>query len=297
MDNQSLQTFITLAEHRSFSSTADALFLTQPAVSKRIAALESDLGSRLFDRIGREVRLTEAGQRLLPRARQILLSINEARTEIDNIDGNIAGHLRIGVSHHIGLHRLPPILKEFSIRHASVELDLQFLSSEEASIKIQHGELDFAIATLSEKNNESSNKEIHSTPIWRDPLGFVCAIDHPLITKNKKIDFNQLAAYPALLPASTTITYRLVEKTLQPHFQLSKLATPTDNLESLKMMVSAGLGWSALPLTMLDQDLHLLDLTQPIRKLGIMRHNRRTLPNAAKAMIALINLKADVESK
>ena len=295
MDNQSLQTFITLVEQRSFSSTAGVLFITQPAVSKRIAALESELGRRLFDRIGREVRLTEAGQRLLPRAQQILLSINEARIEIDNIDGNIAGHLRIGVSHHIGLHRLPPILKNFSTDHASVELDIQFLSSEEASIKIQRGELDFAIATLAEQSTQKLNKEIHSTLIWRNPLGFVCSTDHPLIKNSKETDINKLAAYPALLPASTTITYRLVEKTLQPYFQLTKLATPTDNLESLKMMVSAGLGWSALPLTMLDQDLHLLDLPQPTRNLGIMLHNRRTLPNAAKALITLITSNVDAD--
>ncbi|MBT5558661.1 MAG: LysR family transcriptional regulator [Proteobacteria bacterium] len=296
MDNQSLQTFLTLAEQRSFSRTADAMFITQPAVSKRIAALENELGSRLFDRIGREIRLTEAGQRLLPRAQQILLSIDEAKTEIDNIDGNIAGHLRIGVSHHIGLHRLPPILKEFSVHHPGVELNLEFLYSEEAAIKIQHGELDFAIATLAEQSTNTLNRDIHSTPIWRDPLGFVCATDHPLVTKSKKIDINQLASYPGLLPASTTITYGLVEEILKPYFQLNKLATPTDNLESLKMMVSAGLGWSALPLTMLDEDLQLLDLPQPIRNLGIMRHNRRTLPNAAKAMISLIKSNADTGS-
>ena len=224
-----------------------------------------------------------------------MLSINEVRTEINNIDGNIAGHLRIGVSHHIGLHRLPPILKKFSADHASVELDIQFLSSEEASIKIQRGELDFAIATLAEQSTQKLNKEIHSTLIWRNPLGFVCSTDHPLIKNSKETDINQLAAYPALLPASTTITYRLVEKTLQPYFQLTKLATPTDNLESLKMMVSAGLGWSALPLTMLEQDLHLLDLPQPTRNLGVMLHNRRTLPNAAKALITLITSNVDAD--
>ena len=296
MDAQSLRTFAALAKERSFSRTADNLFLTQPAISKRIAALESELGRRLFDRIGREVRLTEAGQRLLPRAREILLSINEARTEIENIDDKVTGHLRVGVSHHIGLHRLPPILTEFSTRYADVLLDLQFLGSEEASMKIQHGELDFAIATLPEQNTQMIAKEIHSTSIWLDPLGFVCSNKHSLARQTNPDTFNELKRYPALLPAATTITYRLVEQTLRPYFPLTKLATPTDNLESLKMMVCAQLGWSALPLSMLDDDLYLLDLPKPVRHLGILRHKSRTLPNAAKAMIALIQLNADALS-
>ena len=114
LELSNLQTFVTVAETGSFSQTSEQLFLTQPAISKRIAALEKELGTRLFDRIGRHVDLTEAGTALLPRARQILMQVEDSRRAISNLTGQITGKLSIGTSHHIGLHRLPPILRQFS---------------------------------------------------------------------------------------------------------------------------------------------------------------------------------------
>lgn len=78
MDTQTLQAFLAVARAGSFSVAAERLHLTQPAVSKRIAALESQLGARLFDRIGRRPQLTEAGRALLPRAHRILLDMQDA---------------------------------------------------------------------------------------------------------------------------------------------------------------------------------------------------------------------------
>src|SRR5699024_10601763 len=108
------------------------LHLTQPAVSKRIATLEDQLDARLFDRIGRRVTLTEAGRLLLPRARQILEMVDDSRRALSNLSGNVAGSLTMATSHHVGLHRLPPILKAYVRAHPEVRLDMRFLGSEEA---------------------------------------------------------------------------------------------------------------------------------------------------------------------
>ncbi|MDH5778224.1 MAG: LysR family transcriptional regulator, partial [Gammaproteobacteria bacterium] len=132
MDLNNLTTFVAVAETGSFSQTSEQLFLTQPAISKRIAALEDELGTSLFDRIGRSVSLTEAGQALLPRAHKILLEVEDSRRAISNLSGNISGKLSIGTSHHIGLHRLPPVLRQFNIAYPDVELDIHFMDSEEA---------------------------------------------------------------------------------------------------------------------------------------------------------------------
>ena len=114
MDTNSLRTFITTAELESFSLAAEQLYLTQPAISKRIAALEEELGAKLFDRIGRHVSLTEAGRTLLQRARIILQEVEDSRRLISNLSGTVSGRLSIGTSHHIGLHRLPPVLRRYS---------------------------------------------------------------------------------------------------------------------------------------------------------------------------------------
>src|SRR5690606_37510681 len=113
MDIANLNAFIAIAETGSFSHAADRLHLTQPAVSKRLAALESQLGVRLFDRLGREIGLTEAGRALIPRAYQILSVLDATRRALSNLNGDISGRLFLAPSHHIGLHRLPPLLRAF----------------------------------------------------------------------------------------------------------------------------------------------------------------------------------------
>ena len=91
MDIASLKAFVAVAESGSFSRAAETVFLTQPAISKRIAALETELGTSLFDRIGRKVQLTEAGKALLGRAHTILIEVEDARRSITNLSGEISG--------------------------------------------------------------------------------------------------------------------------------------------------------------------------------------------------------------
>ena len=114
LDIQALTAFIAVADTGSFSAAADRLFLTQPAVSKRIALLESQLNTQVFDRIRKKVFLTEAGRALLPRAHAILQSLKDAQQAVSDLGGDISGKLAIAFSHHIGLHRLPPYLKRYS---------------------------------------------------------------------------------------------------------------------------------------------------------------------------------------
>ena len=148
MDLASLNAFIAIAETGSFSEAGERLHLTQPAVSKRIASLEQQLSVRLFDRLGREVSLTEAGRALLPRAYQILNVLDDTRRALSNLSGDISGRLTLATSHHIGLHRLPPLLRAFTKAYPQVALDIQFLDSEVAYEEILHGRVELAVITL-----------------------------------------------------------------------------------------------------------------------------------------------------
>jgi len=139
MNIASLKAFLAVADAASFSLAAERLFLTQPAISKRIAALESELDARLFDRIGRTVSLTEAGRALQPRARTILVDVEDSVRAITNLSGEVHGTLRFATSHHIGLHRLPPALKSFTRQYPDVRLDIQFMDSEAACLAVEHG--------------------------------------------------------------------------------------------------------------------------------------------------------------
>lgn len=282
MDTASLNTFIAAAETESFSLTAEQLYLTQPAVSKRLAALEAELGAKLFDRIGRRVSLTEAGRALLPRARSILRDIEDSRRLISNLTGTVAGRLSIGTSHHIGLHRIPPVLRQFTRHFPQVDLDLQFMDSEAACRAVHAGDLELGIVTLPLEPMADLESEL----LWPDPLAIVIGRDHPLAISTS-ITVEALSQHPAILPSEVTYTRELLKRAFAPHKVHLQVAMTTNYLETIKMMVNIGLGWSVLPETMLNNDLIVLDVPglKFTRQLGVVHHRARTLSNAARTMV------------
>lgn len=285
MDIPNLQAFVAVAESGSFSIASENLFLTQPAISKRISALEAELDIHLFDRIGRKVTLTEAGTALLERARKILHQIEDSKRAIQNLSGHISGKLSIGTSHHIGLHRLPPILRAFTQTHPEVELDLHFMDSEEACNAIEHGDLELGIVTLPIE----PAKVLQTYQVWPDPLDIVVNQSHPL-SLLKNITPKQLANYSAILPTPGTYTRQIFEQTMRKHKLELKVGLSTNYLETIKMMVSVGLGWSVLPRSMISKELKTLTIEGITleRKLGIVWHSGHTLSNAAKAMSTML---------
>lgn len=285
MDIDALQAFVAVAENQSFSQAASQLFLTQPAISKRVAGLESELDTRLFDRIGRKVELTESGQSLLPRARSILLEVEDSRRAISNLSGKIGGKLSIGTSHHIGLHRLPPVLRSFTRQYPEVELDLHFMDSEEACRAVEHGDLELGIVTLPLQTPE----DLHAEFIWPDPLAIVVEKHHALANK-QQVSLAELADEPAILPTHGTYTREIIEKTIQPEKLHLNIRLATNYLETIKMMVSIGLGWSVLPCSMLTGELVSLQIKglKLERQLGVVWHQSRTLSNSAQAMLNLL---------
>ena len=286
MDIASLRAFLAVADAGSFSQAAERLFLTQPAVSKRIATLESELDARLFDRIGRTVSLTEAGRALQPRARTILVEIEDSVRAISNLSGEVHGTLRFATSHHIGLHRLPPALKTFTQQHPDVQLDIRFMDSEAACVAVEHGGLELAIVTL--PPDPSPNLSLN--PVWEDPLGIVVSREHPLAGK-RDATLPALLKHPAILPATGTYTRQIAEQDFSEAGATLDVALSTNYLETIRMLVSVGIGWSLLPLTMLDRQLkhiHVREL-QLQRTLGVVTHRERTLSNAALALQRLLH--------
>ncbi len=285
MEISSLIAFISVADNKSFSKAAEALHLTQPAVSKRIATLEQTLDSHLFDRMGKYVQLTEAGNILFPVAKQICNSLDQVQQSIASIGESISGKLSIGTSHHIGLHRLPETLRKFNITYPQVELDLYFMDSEDACARVESNLLELAIVTLPEKPFPNLFTQL----VWNDPLVIATNKYHPLKDKlNPTI--KDLALYPAIAPSSDTVTRQILDKALLPYAIRLNIGMETNYIETIKMLVSVGLGWSALPKSMIDKDLHIIPIKafSISRKLGIAYLKRRSLSSAARAFIALL---------
>lgn len=285
MDTANLSAFLAIAETGSFSRAAERLHLTQPAVSKRIATLEQQLDCRLFDRIGRHTGLTEAGLALRPRALEIINALEDTRRALSNLSSVVQGRLGMATSHHIGLHRLPPILRAYTRAYPEVALDIQFLDSEIAYERVLQGDIELAVITLA----PTIEPPIIAEQIWNDPLDFVVAPDHPLVHV-EALTLARLGAYPAVFPGANTFTRRIVSQLfsregVQPYISMS-----TNYMETIKMMVSIGLAWSVLPRTMVDSQVHALTLhdINPERQLGVIWHSGRTLSNAGRAFIRLL---------
>ena len=293
MEIDNLKAFLAVAETGSFSQAADRMHLTQPAISKRVAQLERQFDALLFDRIGRTVRLTEAGDSLAYRANLILQQVEDTERAIRNLNGEVGGQLSLATSHHAGLWRLPRVLSRCIEKHPDVSLDLHFMDSEVAHERIIHGELEMAIITLA----PSLHERLIAEPIWRDELVFVCSRAHDLAIR-KNVTINELAEYAAILPDMTTFTGRIVKGMFKDHDLPLEVSMSTNYLETIKMLIGVGLGWSVPPKTMLGDDVVMLDISIEIdlaRTLGVIHHVDRTLSNAGEAFIDLLREASDYQ--
>lgn len=292
MDTQNLKAFLLVAETGSFSLAAQKLHLTQPAVSKRVAQLEEQLNVTLFDRIGRTITTTEAGEALLPHARAVQLELQAAEQSVRDLAGEVRGRLRLATSHHIGLHRLPPVLSFFSKAFPQVHLDIDFMDSEQAYELTQRGEAELAVVTLAPAPVNS----IVTQTIWSDPLDFMVQQGHEL-SRQKKMDLKELSKHPAILPGLNTYTGQIVKNLFDRRGLPMQIAIATNYLETIRMMASVGLGWTVLPRSMLDTSLATLPIRDARieRSLGVVHHESRSLSRAARAFIDALESFKDVD--
>ena len=192
----------------------------------------------------------------------------------------------MGISHHIGLHRLPPVLETFSKRHPNVQFDIDFMDSEEANEKILQGRIELAVVTFDPQENSQLNRQA----IWLDELVLTVAPDHPLAA-SQRTDLSTLSQFTAIMPGANTFTGQIVKKLFQRHNLGLNISMSTNYLETIKMMVSIGLGWSVLPRTMVDDSLTILNIAdlKLERTLGCIYHRKHSLSNAAGAFVDALN--------
>lgn len=289
MDIDSLLAFVTVYKERSFSKAAERLSITQPAITKRIQGLERQLSCKLIERLQRDLLLTEAGEALYPHALSILHEIDNAKHAIKNLSHNVEGELRIVASHHIGLHRLPLILKEFSKRYPEVDLKLNFLDSESAYPILGDNQADIAFITIPDQLSDDYICHLS----WDDPMSFICSQHHELASLTS-VTPPDLAKHNAILPSRSTLTYRVVEAMFHQSKLMLNASIPTNYLETMKMMAGVGMGWSVLPNTMIDEELKVLPIdlsnsygieSELTRNLGAVSFRKKSMSNAAKAFI------------
>ena len=284
MNLAAFEAFVKVMETGSISLAADQLFITQPAVTKRIHSLEEYFGVKLFESAGRGVQATHAAHSLLPKVKNWLNELGDIHYTLSHEQGQVQGKLKIGTSHHIGLHHLPSHLRRYVQAYPDVTLDVHFVDSEQAHEQVIAGDLELAFLTLPPRGDARLNY----VTIWNDPLVFVVAPFHPL-AQQKNLSLEDLLEYPSLLPSSQTYTSQITLAEFEKQGIKPKVSMSNNPLESIRMLVSIGLGWSVLPKTLVNHDLHQLDINLEMnRRLGMVWHPGRTQSKAAQALVQLM---------
>ena len=284
MNLAAFEAFVRVMETGSISMAADLLFITQPAVTKRIHSLEDYFGVKLFESAGRGVQATHAAQSLLPKVKNWLNELGDIHHTLSHEQSEVRGKLKIGTSHHIGLHHLPAHLKKYVQQFPEVKLDVHFVDSEQAHEQVLAGDLELAFLTLPPQGDD----RLSYITIWNDPLVFVVAPFHPLAHK-KNLKLEDLIEYPSLLPAAQTYTSQITLAEFEKQGLKPKITMSNNPLDSIRMLVSIGLGWSVLPKTLLNPDLQQLNIDLEMnRQLGMVWHPARTQSRAVLELIEMM---------
>jgi DNA-binding transcriptional LysR family regulator len=205
-----------------------------------------------------------------------------AEQSVRDLAGEVSGRLRLATSHHIGLHRLPPILSRFNKLYGAVQIDIEFMDSEQAYELIAQGKVELAVVTLA----PNADPTIITQQLWHDPLEFLVSADHTLST-DIPLNLQQLSKMPAILPGLNTYTGQIVKRLFDQHGLELHVSLATNYLETIRMMTSVGLGWTVLPRTMKDSTLIAVDVEEIAiaRDLGLVYHRDRSLSRAAQSFI------------
>ena len=284
MNLAAFEAFVKVMETGSISMAADQLFITQPAVTKRIHSLEEYFGVKLFESAGRGVQATHAAHSLLPKVKNWLNELGDIHHTLSHEQNEVQGKLKIGTSHHIGLHHLPHHLRRYAQDYPHVRLDVRFVDSEQAHEQVLAGDLELAFLTLPPQ----LDPRLKYVTIWNDPLVFVAAPFHPLAHKHD-LTLQDLIHYPSLLPAAKTYTSQITLAEFEKQGVKPKITMSNNPLESIRMLVSIGLGWSVLPKTLVGEELKQLDINLEMhRQLGMVWHPGRSQSKAAQALVGLM---------
>jgi DNA-binding transcriptional LysR family regulator len=233
-----LRTFLVLARLGHFSRAAEELFLTQPAVSNHIKALEEYYQASLFQKIDQKYVLTDPGKILLGYAERVFNVLNEAKRTLDGFNQLDSGSLFIGASSNIGVYVLPKILGEFKSRYPKIEIKVSIGPTYAIESKILANEVDVGIVEA-----ETRSHEIVDTFHWKEGLSVIVSSRHPW-AKLKEIEPSKLADEFFIVGERGSGTRKVMEDALGAVVDRIKVLLELGSTEAVKKAVEENLGIS-----------------------------------------------------
>jgi DNA-binding transcriptional LysR family regulator len=289
MTLEQLRIFVEVAERLHMTRAAEALNLTQSAVSAAVAALEARYGARLFERIGRRIELSPEGQAFLPEAQAVLARAALATKALEDLAGLRRGRLAVAASQTVASYWIPARLARFAQAHPSIALRMLAGNTAQAAEAVLAGSADLAFV-----EGAVDAPELARRPVGMDRLGLYAAPDHPLV--GRPITAPQLRATVWVLrePGSGTRSHferALAAQGLPPEMLYARLETPS-NEAALGAVEAGGLvtavsDLAAAPLVAAGR-VARLEYELPPREFALLTHRERRRSRAATAFLDLL---------
>jgi DNA-binding transcriptional LysR family regulator len=310
-----LRTLQAIVEHGSFSRAAQALRLTQPAVSMQVRHLEQALGLPLLERVGKRAFPTRAGEVLLGHADRALRELEAGVERVQALRGVVAGRVRLGTSASISIYLLPPALRRFRARYPEAEVVVVTGNASEITRAIVANALDVGIVSLPVRD-----RELAVTPFFHDelvaigpkwgaptwpptPPGARRAPAKPW-RSSKAVDAATLAGHPMILFEAGATLRRVIDGWFHRAGVAPRAPMELGNTEAIKKLVEAGLGlsvtsWFSVKSEVRAGTLAAIRLTPPLeRQLGLVRRRDKPRTPALDAFVAALeDLRRSLETR
>jgi len=291
MHLETLKVFCDLVELESFSLAAERNFITQSAVSQQIRSLEEKFNRRLLERVRgrREVKLTSAGDVFYKEAKNVLDAYEHLQESLRGVVGKIGGTVKIATVYSVGLHELPPKVREFMSKFPSAKIDLEYSRTTRVVRDVLNGVVELGILAFPEPR-----RGLTITHMPDNRLVLITPPDHRLAGRSKvkvtDLDGEDFVHFERDVP-----TRKAIDRIFKEHHIEVKKAAEFDNIETIKRAVEVGFGIAILPEPAVTEaaragSISMIELAEKywVRSVGVIHRSDRTLSLAAKKFVQLL---------
>jgi DNA-binding transcriptional LysR family regulator len=286
---ETLKVFCDVVETGSFSIAASQNFITQSAVSQQLRTLESKYHCKLLERGRSGAKPTPAGEILYQASREILDRYREIESRLQESGKIISGSLRVAIVYSVGLHELPPYMKEYLREFPQVNVHVEYSRANKIYDDVVAGRIDLGIVAYPVKH-----PQVTVTPFREDHLVVVCPPDHPMAS-SRKVPLGRLDGEPFIGYERDIPTRKVMDQLFKDRGVSVRYTGEYDNIETIKRAVEIGQGIAIVPLASVQHEVahgtlrivHLSDETM-MRPLGIIQKKGRHLSPAAIKFIDIL---------
>jgi len=286
---ETLKVFCDVVETGSFSAAASQNFITQSAVSQQLRTLESKYHCKLLERGRSGAKATPAGEILYRASREILEKYREIETQLQESGKVVSGSLRVAIVYSVGLHEIPPYMKEYLREFPQVNVHLEYARPNKIYDDVIAGRIDLGIVAYPAKH-----PQITVIPFREDRLVIVCPPEHEF-ARVRKVDMQQLDGQPFVGYERDISTRKAIDQLFKDRGVNVQYVGEYDNIETIKRAVEIGQGIAIIPLASVQHELehgtlkvvYLSDETL-LRPLGIIHKKGRHLSPAAVKFIEVL---------